>query len=133
MYTLKQIICKSGHHQIGGYLKTGYLSSSSCFIGSVRLRSMERARVRLVLDVPNCFAISERDNFTFPLWESDFLSPPFLYPHSLTYSTAILRCDNFLYYKRATIKAVLILFFLFNFFPSIISTRSCLVNPNCII
>ena len=44
-------------------------SSRSCFIGSVRFRSMDKALVRFVFEVPNCLAISPRDNLEFPSWE----------------------------------------------------------------
>ena len=38
--------------------------SRSSFIDSVRLRSMDRALVRLAFEVPNRFAISSRVNFS---------------------------------------------------------------------
>ncbi len=65
--------------------------SSNFFIESVRLRSIDKARFRLVFEVPSCLAISSKVS-TCPFWACACLSPPLLNPHNLTYSTATFRC-----------------------------------------
>lgn len=63
---------------------------------------MDKARFKFVFDVPSCDAISSRDS-TCPDWACACLSPPFLYPHSLTYSSAAFRCLASLFLSLATL------------------------------
>lgn len=78
-------------------------SSSSFFIGSVRLRSMDKALCKLRLDMFNSDAIWSRDNLAMPLWHSFFLPlpiSPFLYPFNSTYVTRAFRSFSGSFFLR---------------------------------
>ena len=82
--------------------------SSNSFIEFARLRSIDKARVRLVFEVPSCFAISSSVIPEFPFWEVCPCPPPTcpcLYPHNLTYSDITFRCFDSLFLERWKIAA----------------------------